>query len=196
MKQKIKSWVITHDEKILFTILYIGLSVVLSIYISLFWLVVIVGIHTLMEYISLKYKNVDNVFLELFYHMKLDFALITFALFLSIYMEAVFGFLIAKYGTRFASFLAYQNTFRAILMSLDDLAQAIKAILSIKNKKQVRIKIEDEEKGKNSISDYLSLILLVGSIIGILISPYILDIEVMKVIEKLGIELTPFPKSD
>ena len=128
--------------------------------------------------------------------MKLDFALITFALFLSIYMEAVFGFLIPKYGTWFASFLAYQNTFRAILMSLDDLAQAIKAILSIKNKKQVSIKIEDEEKGKNSISDYLSLILLVGSIIGILISPYILDIEVMKVIEKLGIELTPFPKSN
>lgn len=196
MKEKLKSWVITHDEKTLFTILYIGLSVVLSIYISLFWLVVIVGIHALMEYISLKYKNTENILFELFDHMKLDFALITFALFLSIYMEAVFGLLIAKYGTRFASFIAYQNTFRAILMSLDDLAQAIKALFSIKNKNKTPLEIRSEKVSKkNTTSDYIVFILLFSSIIGILFSPYILDMEVMDIIKKLSLELTPFPKN-
>lgn len=196
MKQKLKSWVITHDEKTLFTILYIGLSVILSIYISLFWLVVIVAIHCIMEYISLKYKNTKNILFELFDHMKLDFALITFALFLSIYMEAVFGLLIAKYGTRFASFIAYQNTFRAILMSLDDLAQAIKALFSIKNKNKNPLEISKEEVlKKNSISDYIAFFLLFSSIIGILFSPYILDIGAIEIIEKLKLELTPFPKN-
>jgi len=161
---------------------------------SLFWLVVIVGVHAFIEYISLRHKNIENIIFELFWHIKLDLAFISFALVLSLYMEVIFGLIIAKFGSRFASFLAYQNIFRTILMSLDDITKSTKAIIILKNKKQTSLKVEHERENKITIFDYLSLGLLLSSILGILLSPYILNLQIVEVIEKFSIELAPFSK--
>ncbi len=191
--QNIKQWLIEHDEKTLFTILYIGLSVLLSVFVSLFWLLAIVGVHAIIEYTALKHKREKRIFFELFWHIKLDLALVFFALFLSLYIEAMFGLLIAKYGTRFASFLAYQNALRGIFMTMDDMARGVKALFTIAKKKQSIPKKETEQERKASILDYLSIALLMVSIVGILLSPYILEIEIAQVVAKLSEELTPFP---
>jgi hypothetical protein len=49
--KKILNWIAEHDEKLLFVLLYIGISLVLSITVSLFWLLFAVLLHLALEII-------------------------------------------------------------------------------------------------------------------------------------------------
>lgn len=141
------AWVVEHDERWLFVALYIGLAVVLSIWISLFWLVVVVAVHALFEWIRqrTKHDSPGRVFLEALWEIKLDLALVFFALALALYMEVILGVLglqsaarlgaAARAGTRTGTrALAWQRAIRGFLLSVDDIAQIARAFFREKKR--------------------------------------------------------------
>jgi hypothetical protein len=145
----IRNWIIEHDDRWLFVVSYIGLSVVLSIWISLFWLVAVVGIHFCLEYYrQLQFFNDKiSILAEVFWELKLDFALILFALALALYMDVILGVvgigsaarlgLLSRMGARLGlrtgvralpRFAGWQRALRGFLLSMDDVAQVLRAV--------------------------------------------------------------------
>jgi hypothetical protein len=45
----LRRWIIDHDNSRLFVVAYVGLELVLSIFVGLFWLVFVVGLHVVFE---------------------------------------------------------------------------------------------------------------------------------------------------
>lgn len=142
-------WVIHHDENKWFIILYIGLSLVLSIAISLFWLLFAVMVHFAFELIRQHYKQPDagRVVMESLWETKLDLALVVFAWWLAVYLDFIFGVVgigaAARAGAQTASragrvggqalaatsrAAAWSRIIRGILLSVDDVGNAAKAI--------------------------------------------------------------------
>lgn len=138
MRGGVVEWIKSHDDRWMFTIVYLGLAIVLSVFISIFWLALLVFIHGVLEWLSLKAHGVnENRILKVFWHLKLDITLVVFALWLGIYLEAIFGVLGlaqgAKAGVHAASkFAAWQTSIKGVLLSLDDLAQIGKAVMARK----------------------------------------------------------------
>jgi hypothetical protein len=133
----IRSWIINHDDSWLFVVLYIGLAVVLSIAISLFWLVAVVGVHFALEWMrqsTFKPNGFGHVLSRVLWELKLDIALILFALVLALYMELTMGVVGLGSAARGglmggARFLVLQRAIRGILLSLDDLAQVARVVV-------------------------------------------------------------------
>jgi hypothetical protein len=152
----VHTWIIQHDDKWLFVILYVGLAVVLSIWISLFWLVFVVGIHFAFEFIRQMHlqQKLGRVITEVLWEVKLDLALVLFALALALYMEMVLGVVSLGLTARLAAlsragrlgsllqgglrtgarFAGWQQALRGVLLSVDDLAQVARAFGRRKNK--------------------------------------------------------------
>lgn len=136
--QSFKQWVINHDESWLFVGLYVGLAVVLSIWISLFWLVVVVAIHAAFEWV--RQSELRTGFrprlLETLWEVKLDIALVIFALALSLYMEVILGIVGLHAASRAgaatlrggARFAAWEQVIRGFFLSVDDAAQVARAL--------------------------------------------------------------------
>lgn len=136
MLNTIKTWIINHDDKKLFVVLYISLAVILSIWLGLFWLCVVVGVHYLFEVIiQLDRKLPVHRALALgVWEVKLDIFLIILALLVSIYMDVILGAAGLSAGARTAAtagarFAAWQRVIRVIALSVDDLAQAVRGFL-------------------------------------------------------------------
>jgi hypothetical protein len=147
----VRRWVMQHDDSWLFIVPYIGLAVVLSIVISLFWLVAVVAVHFGLEWMRQVYlarstgQNLSllQLLLRVLWELKLDVVLVLFALVLSLYMEFTMGVVglgtagragtmtATRVGTRFA---VIQRVLRGVLLSLDDLAQVIRVLARRKSK--------------------------------------------------------------
>jgi hypothetical protein len=139
--QSVRDWIINHDDSWLFLALYIGLAVILSIWISLFWLVAVVGVHFAFEWVRQQTlrSGFGDILLEVLWELKLDIALVLFALALSLYMEVVLGVVGLRSAARMAPaaqaglrssarFAAWQRIIRGILLSVDDAAQVARAV--------------------------------------------------------------------
>lgn len=147
-KSPVIRWIISHDESLWFNVLYIGLALVLSIILGLFWLVAVVALHGVIEFLRqlLIGRSVVAGFAETFWELKLDIALIVFALWLGVYLDVIFGVAglsaatraTAQAGGRLArtgsSVVVWQRVLRSVLISLDDVGLAMKAIA--RNKSQ------------------------------------------------------------
>jgi hypothetical protein len=130
----LRRWIIDHDQSWLFTFGYVGLALVLSIWISLFWLVFVVLIHGVLEWIRQSHADPrpTGVMARVAWELKLDAALILFALALSAYMDVVLGLTglggaakLAQAGTRAAG---WTKAIRGALLSVDDAAQIARAL--------------------------------------------------------------------
>jgi hypothetical protein len=129
-------WAVAHDDSRLFLAGYIGLAVVLSVWISLFWLVAVVAVHFGLELVrqSQRHTGPVRVVLESSWEVKLDVALVLLALVLSLYMHVVLGLVglqgVARLGSasRVVSRVAgWERTIRGIVLSADDAAQVARA---------------------------------------------------------------------
>jgi hypothetical protein len=147
--RRLHTWIVQHDNKWLFVILYILLAVALSIWISLFWLVFVVGVHFVFEVIRQMYQHQrwGRALTEVLWEVKLDLALVIFALALSLYMELMLGIVSVGLTARLAAltragrlgtllqgglrtgarFAGWQQALRGFLLSVDDLAQVARA---------------------------------------------------------------------
>ena len=222
-------WVIEHDEKWIFTALYIGLSVILSILISLFWLLFVVLLHAVLEWIALTAKGEDRRIPKILWHLKLDFGLVLFALCLGLYLELLFGLVGLGSATRAAAqtggrAIAWQKSLRAILLTLDDLAQIAKALAARRPPPPAAQKtfaarspsplaaqtesstlapittpsLDDAPPWRKPLGtgDYISLILLITCTLLILLSPLFHEQGVQDVLTILASELHPWPPQE
>lgn len=130
-----RRWLVDHDNRWLFTILYVGFAVILSITISLFWLLAVVAAHGVLEYWTLTRRGMRRHRLEhVLWHIKLDIGLIIFALWLGVYMDVIFGVAglsaaartTAQAGSRL---LAWQQGLRGVLITVDDAAVVARSVM-------------------------------------------------------------------
>lgn len=143
-KHAIHQWILNHDDSWAFIISYITLAVVLSIWISLFWLVAVVAVHGLFEWI--RQSDIDDeplgVAARVAWELKLDIGLVAFALVLGVYMEFVLGVIglgaAGRAGVQTASrFAVWQNVLRGTLLSVDDAAQVVRMVAAKKTNANV-----------------------------------------------------------
>lgn len=204
MSSKVKKWIVNHDDSNLFLFLYISLAVILSIAISLFWLVVVVLIHFIFECIKqheLK-KGFKGILIRSSWELLLDFGLIFFALVIALYMDIILGAAgigagaragaqtLSKAGARFAG---WQRAIRGILLSLDDVAQLTKF-----NKKEDTVAKAEITKYGGWTSEWgkgdkITISFTILSSILILISPLITDYSINEVLVVILDDLKPLP---
>jgi len=130
----LREWVRTHDESWIFVILYLGMAVGLSVFVSLFWLVLVAGLHFALEVFRQRFyrEGGRSVFLHALWEIKLDIGLVLLALMLVLYIEVVLGILGvqsaaraaavsragARIGTRAA---AWERNLRTFLLTFDEM---------------------------------------------------------------------------
>lgn len=203
--EKIKRWVIDHDDSNVFVILYISLAVVLSIVISLFWLVVVVLIHFIFELVKqneLK-TGLKGIIIRSSWELLLDFGLILFAFVIAIYMDVILGAAGIGAGARAgvqsaskvgARFVGWQRAIRGFLLSVDDLAQLSK--FSKGNQTKIN-EVEFTEYGgweqDWSFGDKSTLMFTVLSFALILLAPYLTGYNFEEVYRIIVEDLIPFP---
>lgn len=213
-----RRWIIEHDERWVFTLSYVALAVGLSLWLGLFWLVVLVGVHFSFEWVrqTQRFSSRWEVLGESLWEVKLDLALVLFALALSLYMDLLFGLLGLRSAGQLSTALrtgvraapragVWQTALRGILLSLDDVVQVARGIR--RNSKKTKGRSEAEgprvpiRPMTNDLSwlstwktgDWLAMALLVGCVVMIVIAPALTDHSAASVIARLRGELKPIP---
>lgn len=139
--EKIHAYIVDHDNRWSFMIAYVSFALVLALVFNLFWLCLVMGVHGVFEWIKLRqeYDDWRMILTRVLWELKLDLALVIFALALGIYLEAVLGMLglghtaraAAQAGGRMAGrAAAWQNALRGALLSLDDVAQVARFVVA------------------------------------------------------------------
>jgi signal transduction histidine kinase len=141
----LRDWVRDHDERWSFVVLYLGLAVGLSVFVSLFWLLVVGALHFALE--CGRQAHFREGRLEVLGHalweVKLDIGLVMLALTLVLYIDVVLGLLGlqsaaraaavtragARLGTRAA---AWERTIRTFLITVDEMARIAYAAVTIR----------------------------------------------------------------
>jgi hypothetical protein len=133
----LRDWVREHDERWSFVVLYLGLAVGLSVFVSLFWLLVVGGLHFVLE--CGRQAHYRDGPLEVVGHalweVKLDVGLVLLALTLVLYIDVVLGLLgiqsaaraaaVTRAGARIGSRAAsWERTLRTFLDEMARIAYA------------------------------------------------------------------------
>jgi hypothetical protein len=208
---RLSRWVQEHDDSLLFVLLYVGFAVVLSIAISLFWLVVVVAVHFAFEWhkqAKLLPSGPLSIAARSLWAVLLDVGLVFFALALALYIDLIFGVVglgaaarvgvqgAARVGTRFA---AWQGVLRGILLSLDDAVQIGRSIQRRRGTgtPQAQTVVTTNLWGgwtrPWSRGDRLCVGFTVLCLALILLAPVLSTHDAAGVIEILAFELSPFP---
>ncbi|TVQ14457.1 MAG: hypothetical protein EA361_07755 [Bacteroidetes bacterium] len=217
------NWVIHHDDNLWFNIFYIGLAVVLSIWLGLFWLVAVVAVHGVFEMYRqlLLGHSTGNAFLETLWEIKLDIGLIIFAFWLGIYLDFIFGIVGLSAGARVAANVGgraaqtgaraavWQRFIRGFFITIDDMGLALKALGRRRSKKEKTREVQEiiiqtprdevaKEQGsswrkKYSTGDWLALMFCGIFLLLILLAPLLTEKSAMEVLKIIAEDMKPFP---
>ncbi|MCC5839234.1 MAG: hypothetical protein JJT96_03840 [Opitutales bacterium] len=128
-------WIIDHDDKRSFLIGYVGLTIFLTIGISLFWLFFLVGVHLCFECLK---KNDDGVFEPrrvlafALWDIKFDVVLLTMALVLLVVTEVRFGIAGIAGLARFSAVLSRFSGASRSFVPIKDLVLAFRIVCTRK----------------------------------------------------------------
>ena len=210
------AWIRNHDERVLFVLTYITLAVTLTLFISLFWLVAVVAVHGIFEVIrqSHRFDSPAQYLAEALWEIKLDIALVIFALSLALYMDLILGLLGIQSAARAGAaakasgrFLVWERSIRAVALTIDDVFNAgrfIKPILRLFTRDGDRhddpASQVEEERPKStswiqpySWGDKLSLGLGAACLLLIVASPLLTHHTPVTAAMTLASELHPYP---
>lgn len=90
----VRRWIIHHDDSKVFLFGYVGLSVVLTLWVSLFWLIAMVGLHFALEWVKKRHDGTGGIwrtFTWVMWDIKLDALLIVVAMVLVVYSSVTIG---------------------------------------------------------------------------------------------------------
>jgi hypothetical protein len=125
--------VLFHDDSKLFVFAYVGLAVVLAIWLGLFWLAAVVGVHFLIELVKQHHYDPRPlpVLARSLWELKLDIGLVVFGLVIAVYMGIILGAAgigaAARVGAQAAARVGiWQRALRGILLTIDDVALVVK----------------------------------------------------------------------
>jgi hypothetical protein len=133
-RHALRDFIAHHDDRWLFVAVYIGLAVVLSIMLSLFWLVAVAALHFSLEYLRQAQFQTGrlDIVTHALWEVKLDVALVLLALAMALYMELILGVLglqsaarataASRAGMRATRFFAWERNLRAFMLMADDVA--------------------------------------------------------------------------
>lgn len=99
----IPRWIVLHDRSVLFALSYVTLTIILSVFVSYFWLVALVALHLVLEWLKKGYLGYDrglHRFAWTVWDTKFDIALIFLALSLLSYTGVGAGVAGAQSATR------------------------------------------------------------------------------------------------
>lgn len=202
------SWVAEHDDHWLFITLYIGLALVLSMTISLFWLVAVVATHGVLEWFALERRGIKDQRLgRIFWHLKLDIGLVLVALWLGLYIDVLFGLAglgaVARAGAQTAArAVAWQRTIRGVLMTVDEAALVGKAMITRKKGKapedpapEVAEAVDPRPPWRQPWSggDKFAVVFTSTCALLILLTPLLTDHTVGSALAILAADLHPWP---
>jgi hypothetical protein len=207
--QALLDWIAEHDDRWLFTLLYVGLAVVLSIWISLFWLVAVVAAHGLLEAWALRRRGWQGPIAgKILWHLKLDLTLILFALWLGLYLQTLFG--LAGLGAMArtsaqagARFVGWQRALRGTLLTLDDAAQVARAV-AVRRGRNGNGNGNDDSDGSQAASgqstsaglsrgDTLTLAAGALFLLLILAAPWLTEHDAASALAAMAMDLHPWP---
>lgn len=137
-------WIKEHDDRWSFIILYIGGAVALSIWLNLFWVIVLMLAHFVLEIVRGHLLQARRPLLHALWEVKLDIALILFALVVALYSEHILALLglghaaragQAARGLQFAArFAVIERALRIIVLTMDDFARLVQAVLKFRSR--------------------------------------------------------------
>lgn len=156
MKQSLTAWVDDHDERWSFILLYVGGSVVLSIYAGLFWVAMLMLLHFLLEIWRQTLARAPVPLWQAMWEVKLDIALLLLAVNIALYAEVVIGALGAAHAARAGQalrgaqiatrFAIIEKSLRIFLLTMDDMTRVAGAIIrSIRGRKALESGPEAED---------------------------------------------------
>ena len=201
---RIRAWFRDHDERASFTVIYITLALVLSMTISMFWLVAVVALHGVLEFWSLGKQGIhDQRLARTLWHVKLDIVLVLAALWIGLYIDLLFGVAglsaVARTGAQAgARIIAWQRAVRGVLLTVDEAALAAKAALGRKAKGDGGSRRVQEAplrpwQQRWSLGDRLTIGSAVALLGLILLSPVLTDYSLLEALAIIAEDLHPWP---
>lgn len=131
-------WIHDHDDRWSFILPYVGGAILLSIFMSMFWVAMLMVGHLLIELWRFKLLEIESPLLHALWHTKLDFSLVIVAFVFAVYAEFIIGLLGLSYAARGAQAVArfgvVERSLRSFLLVLDELGLLVKAFLKGKKK--------------------------------------------------------------
>jgi hypothetical protein len=132
-------WIEEHDDRLSFVVLYISGAIVLSIVLNLFWVIMLMFGHFILEILRGYLLKVKRPFLHALWEVKLDIGLVLFALVVALYAEHVLALLglgqAARAGQAVrgvqtaARFGIVERALRIVVLTMDDLARLVQAAI-------------------------------------------------------------------
>lgn len=205
MRSRLLAWVAEHDDSWFFILLYVGLGLVLSMTISLFWLAAVVMAHGVLEWLAMSRRGIrDHRPGRVLWHLKLDIGLTLVALWLGLYIEVLFGMAglgaTARAGAQTAArTIAWQRAIRGTLMTADEAAHVVKAIATRGGKKgpaRPAPAVTDDRlpwRRPWSRGDKFAVIFTTTWAVLILLAPVLTDHTVSSALAVLAADLHPWP---
>jgi hypothetical protein len=157
LRRRFVLWVAEHDDSWLFMVLYVGLALVLSMWISMFWLAAVVAAHGVLEWYALDRQGIlEHRLGRVLWHLKLDIGLVLVALWLGLYLDTIFGLVglgaAARAGAQTAArVIAWQRTIRGVLMTVDEAAHVVKAV-AVRNGGKRKL-VPEADSGQDYVDD-------------------------------------------
>lgn len=198
-------WIVEHDERRSFVLPYLLLSVAFSLFVSLFWLVVLVGIHLGLELARARRLQLEPALPRALWEIKLDLGLLLLALSMAIYMDVAFGILglgasaragaaVARVGGR-ANLI--RRAVRALFLVLDDIVRVLGVVVAARGVRESgRPATPDTSPpwlGEWGWGDRIALGLLAAVLLLLGLSPWLSGHALPEILGIVAAELHPFP---
>lgn len=198
-------WIVEHDDRRSFILPYLFLSVTFSLFVSLFWLFVLVAIHLSFEVARARRLRLEPTLPRALWEIKLDLGLLGLALSMAVYMDVAFGILGLGAGARAGAAAArvgaradlLRRAIRAVLLVLDDIVRVVGVVVATKGIRDADVTTPDPSlppwKAKWGLGDWLSLGLLGAVTLLLALSPWLSGHAPGEILGIVFAELHPFP---
>lgn len=137
-------WIREHDDRLSFVILYIGGAILLSIWLNLFWVAMLMLGHFALEIVRGHLLNARRPVAHALWEVKLDIALLLFALVVALYADLVLGLLGLGQAARAgqaarglqaaARFGVIERALRIVVLTSDDVLRLAQAAFRLRGK--------------------------------------------------------------
>jgi hypothetical protein len=137
-------WVREHDDRLSFVVLYVGGAIVLSVFLNLFWVAMLMLGHFGLEIFRGHLLRAERPVLHALWEVKLDIALLLFALVVALYADHVLALLGLGQAARAgqaarglqvaAKFGIVERALRILVLTMDDIARLVQAVIKLQRK--------------------------------------------------------------
>lgn len=148
------NWIREHDDRWSFVLLYVGGAILLSVFTNLFWVTMLMTGNFFLKLYRNTLVGKPQPLLSSLWQVKLDISLVIFAVMLGLYAEHVFAALglsqaaragQAVRGIQMATrFGLIERGLKVFLLTIDDQARLVNAIVKARRKKQGQIEVTPE----------------------------------------------------